>query len=68
VTETIARGDPGGAKFALFHLAADGTLQAVEAVNAAEEFMAGRLMIARRAKPSPAALADLATPMRAILA
>ena len=68
VTQTIARGDPGDAKFALFHLTADGTLQAVEAVNAAEEFMAGRLMIARRAKPSPAALADLATPMRAILA
>jgi len=68
VTGTVVRGNPGDAKFALFHRAADGTLQAVEAVNAAEEFMAGRLMIARRAKPSPTALADLATPMRAILA
>ena len=34
--------------FAIFHLAADGTVQAVEAVNAPTEFMAGRVMIARQ--------------------
>ena len=33
-------------KFALFHLTADGTVQAVEAVNAATEFMGGRRIIA----------------------
>ena len=36
------------AKFAVFHLAADGTVQAVEAVNAAAEFMGGRRIILRR--------------------
>ena len=35
-------------KFALFHLTPDGTVQAVEAVNAPTEFMGGRRIIARR--------------------
>src|SRR6185503_4380955 len=48
VTETVVRGDPDSAAFAIFHLAEDGAVQAVEAVNAPAEFMAGRMMIARR--------------------
>ena len=55
-------------KFAAFHLGADGAPLAVEAVNAAEEFMAGRLMIARRTLPARAALADPTIPMKTILA
>ena len=33
-TEIVVRGDIAAGKFALFHLTADGTVQAVEAVNA----------------------------------
>lgn len=68
VHATIPRGDLHGATFALFHLDADGTVCAVEAVNAAEEFMAGRAMIHRRRIPDPSALANPAIPMRMIAA
>ena len=56
VDDVVLRGDPAGGKFAVFHLAADGTVQAVEAVNAPADFMGGRLMIARRQRTTPAAL------------
>ena len=68
VRETIQRGDVHGEKFALFHLDAEGAVQAVEAVNAAEEFLAGRIMIARRRIPSRTALADPTVPMKTIIA
>lgn len=67
VQETIVRGDLTGNKFALFHLDADGVVQAVEAINAAEEFMAGRIMIARRRIPSCMALEDPAVPIKTII-
>jgi 3-phenylpropionate/trans-cinnamate dioxygenase ferredoxin reductase subunit len=54
--DIVLRGDPADGKFAAFHLAADGAIQAVEAVNAPAEFMAGRLMIARRQRTTAAAL------------
>ncbi len=56
--ETILRGDAAAPGFAVFHLAADGVLQAVEAVNAAPEFMAGRLLIGRRQRVARERLAD----------
>lgn len=68
VTQTIVRGESHGEKFAAFHLAANGIVQAVEAVNAAEEFMAGRILIQQRKIPLGAALADLAIPMKTIIA
>ena len=49
-TEIVVRGDVAGGKFALFHLTADGTVQAVEAVNASVEFMGGRRIVQRRKK------------------
>jgi 3-phenylpropionate/trans-cinnamate dioxygenase ferredoxin reductase component len=55
VAETVVRGDPATGSFAIFHLAAEGTVQAVEAVNAPAEFMAGRMLIARR-KPTVASM------------
>jgi 3-phenylpropionate/trans-cinnamate dioxygenase ferredoxin reductase subunit len=64
VAETIVRGDPATGSFAIFHLAADGTPQAVEAVNAPAEFMAGRLMIARRTPTIAARLRDMSCSMR----
>jgi 3-phenylpropionate/trans-cinnamate dioxygenase ferredoxin reductase component len=56
VDDIVLRGDPAGGKFAAFHLAADGTVQAVEAVNAPAEFVAGRQMIARRQQTTAATL------------
>ncbi len=59
VEETAIRGDPTAGSFAIFHLTQDGTVQAVEAVNAPTDFMAGRLMIARRKPVSAASLSDV---------
>ena len=64
VTETVVRGDPRSGSFAIFHLGEDGTIQAVEAVNAPTEFMAGRIMIARRKQAVAARLRDVSCSMR----
>jgi 3-phenylpropionate/trans-cinnamate dioxygenase ferredoxin reductase subunit len=58
-TEIAVRGDVGAGKFALFHLTADGTVQAVEAVNAAPEFMGGRRIIARRKRLTRMQIEDM---------
>ena len=48
--ELLVRGDPAKAAFAVFHLKGD-RIMAVEAVNAAAEFMGGRqLILARRSR------------------
>jgi 3-phenylpropionate/trans-cinnamate dioxygenase ferredoxin reductase subunit len=65
-TEIVVRGDVDAAKFALFHLTADGTVQAVEAVNAAPEFMGGRRIIARRKRLTRARIEDMAVSMQAL--
>jgi 3-phenylpropionate/trans-cinnamate dioxygenase ferredoxin reductase subunit len=64
VTETVVRGDPLSGSFAIFHLSENGTVQAVEAVNAPAEFMAGRMMIARRKQAVAARLRDVSCSMR----
>jgi 3-phenylpropionate/trans-cinnamate dioxygenase ferredoxin reductase subunit len=64
VTETVVRGDPRSGSFAIFHLSENGTVQAVEAVNASAEFMAGRIMIARRKQAVAARLRDVSCSMR----
>jgi len=64
VTETVVRGDPDSAAFAIFHLAEDGAVQAVEAVNAPAEFMGGRMMIARRKRVVASRLADVSCSIR----
>ncbi len=64
VVETVTRGDPGSGSFAIFHLAEDGAVQAVEAVNAPAEFMAGRMMIARRKRVVASRLADVSCSIR----
>jgi 3-phenylpropionate/trans-cinnamate dioxygenase ferredoxin reductase component len=64
VAELAIRGDPSGDAFAIFHLSASGTLQAVEAVNAPAEFMAGRIMIARRKRPLAAQLRDVSCSLK----
>ena len=67
VDYTLVRGDPASGKFAVFHLKGD-VIQAVEAVNAAAEFMAGRQLIAQRRPISRARLADTAISMKEVAA
>lgn len=66
--EIVVRGDISAAKFALFHLTADGTVQAVEAVNAATEFMGGRRIIAKRKRLTRARIEDMAVSMQELAA
>jgi 3-phenylpropionate/trans-cinnamate dioxygenase ferredoxin reductase subunit len=68
VAEAVVRGDPDTGSFAVFHLSDNGTVQAVEAVNAPAEFMAGRIMIARRKQVVAARLADVSCSMQELAA
>jgi len=63
----LIRGDPGDAKFAVFHLKGD-LIQAVEAVNAPPEFMAGRQLIGSRRPIARERLADGAISMKEVAA
>ncbi len=67
VDDVLVRGDPAAAKFAVFHLKGD-VIQAVEAVNAPAEFMAGRQLIGQRRPISRAKLADTAISMKEVAA
>ena len=59
----VARGDPASRKFAVFHLR-DGVVAAVEAVNAAPEYLVGKKMIAEGKKIAAETLADTTIPMK----
>jgi 3-phenylpropionate/trans-cinnamate dioxygenase ferredoxin reductase subunit len=59
----VMRGDPKLRKFSVFHLR-DGVVAAVEAVNAAPDYIIGRKLIAARARVEPARLADMAVPIK----
>jgi 3-phenylpropionate/trans-cinnamate dioxygenase ferredoxin reductase subunit len=65
--DVVLRGDPATKKFAAFYLRG-GAVAAVDAVNAAPEYMIGRMMIAQKKVVDPARLADLAVPMKALMA
>ncbi len=67
VDDILVRGDPAKAKFAVFHLAGD-VIQAVEAVNAPAEFMAGRQLIAKRRPISRSRLAEPPVYMKEVAA
>jgi 3-phenylpropionate/trans-cinnamate dioxygenase ferredoxin reductase subunit len=64
LAETVIRGDRASQSFAIFHLAQDGAVQSVEAVNAPAEFMAGRMMIARRKRVVASRVADMSCSIR----
>ncbi len=66
--QVVLRGRPDAAPLAAFHLDADGRILAVEAVNAAPEFMAGRALIGRRARVARERLADTAVSMKDVIA
>jgi len=63
----VVRGDVAAARFAVFHLKGD-LVQAVEAVNAPPEFMAGKQLIARRTPVSVEKLADPTISMKEVAA
>jgi len=61
----VVRGNPEARKFAIFHLR-DGAIAAVEAVNAAPEYLVGKKLIADGTKVAPDRLADTSIPMKTI--
>ena len=61
----VQRGAPASRKFAAFHLR-DGVVAAVEAVNSAPDYIAGRRLIAARARVAAERLADVSVPARAL--
>ena len=63
----VVRGDVAAARFAVFHLKGD-LVQAVEAVNAPPEFMAGKQLIAKRTPVSIEKLADATISMKEVAA
>jgi len=67
-TQILIRGEPASAKFAVFHLNADNRVQAVEAINAAPEFMAGRQLIASRKPVALDKLRDMSVSMKEVAA
>lgn len=64
--ETVLRGDPASGSFALFHHD-EGRLVAVEAANAAGDFMAGRRILAADRAVDPSRIADPAVPPRELV-
>jgi len=67
VDEILVRGDPKSGHFAVFHLQGD-RVQAVEAINAAAEFMMGKQLIGARRPVSKARLADPSISMKEVAA
>jgi 3-phenylpropionate/trans-cinnamate dioxygenase ferredoxin reductase component len=65
-TQTVVRGDPQAARSAIFHLGADATVRAVEAVNSPPEFMMGRQMIVARTQVAIEHLRDPRISMREV--
>jgi len=62
----VQRGDPANRKFAVFHLR-DGKVAAVEAVNAAPEYIVGRKLIAEGTPMTAERLADTSIAMKNIV-
>ena len=65
--EIVLRGDPASASFAVFHLQ-DALIKAVEAINAAPEFLIGRQLILARRPVDRARLVDAAVAMKDVAA
>ena len=61
----VLRGNPDARKFAVFHLR-DGAIAAVEAINAAPEYLVGKKLIGEGKIVAPEKLADVSIPMKTI--
>ena len=62
----VTRGDPASRRFSLVYLRG-GRVAAVDAVNMAADFMAGKLLVERGVRAEPAELADTAVALKALL-
>ncbi len=65
--EAVLRGNPASRRFAIFYLK-NGTLIAVDAVNAAPEFLVAKKLISAAAKLAPERLGDTSIPIKDIAA
>jgi 3-phenylpropionate/trans-cinnamate dioxygenase ferredoxin reductase subunit len=65
VNQVIVRGDPSTRKFSVFHLSGN-KVQAVEAINAPQDFMVGRSMLSQRRDVDPARLSDASIPIKEV--
>ncbi len=63
--ERVVRGDPSSRAFAVFYLK-EGCLIAVDAVNAAPEYLVGKRLVAAKAKVAPGELVDKSMSMKDI--
>jgi 3-phenylpropionate/trans-cinnamate dioxygenase ferredoxin reductase subunit len=63
-TAAVVRGNPADDRFAVFHLADDDTVRAVETVNSAPEFMAGKRWIADGVRIDPRRIGDQSIALR----
>jgi 3-phenylpropionate/trans-cinnamate dioxygenase ferredoxin reductase subunit len=63
---TVLRGSPQSRKFSVFHLRGD-VVAAVEAVNAAPDYIIGRKLIAAEARIAPDRLADTSVPIKSFI-
>jgi 3-phenylpropionate/trans-cinnamate dioxygenase ferredoxin reductase subunit len=66
-TETVVRGDPAQAKFAVFHLGG-GKVHCVEAISSSADFMLGRKLIASGAVVDRERLRDASVPAKELAA
>ncbi|MCC2976817.1 FAD-dependent oxidoreductase [Sphingomonas sp. PL-96] len=64
--ETVLRGDPGTRSFSLIYLR-EGRVVALDCVNATRDYVQGRGLVLAAAVVDPAALADTATPLKALV-
>lgn len=65
-TKTVVRGNPADDRFAVFHLTDDDCVRAVEAVNSASEFMAGKKWIAQGGRLDVDRIPDVSIPLRGL--
>jgi len=66
-TRSVVRGKPEGGSFSVFHFAGE-RLVAIDSVNRATDHIVGRRLIAAGMSPSPEAVADESTDLKALVA
>lgn len=63
--ETVVRGDPASSAWSLVYLRS-GEVIALDCINTARDYVQGKALVERRARISPALLADAAIPLKAM--
>ena len=64
--EVVLRGDPATGRFSVIYLQG-GRVIALDCLNASQDFLAGKRLIAQKARPDRSALADPRTPLKSLL-